>query len=64
MKKRIGAMILAGGMLLASLTGCRGGGETSGETAHLKWVIFGQQPKDYEQVMSKVNEYLEEKINR
>ena len=64
MRKRIGAMILAGSMLLASLTGCRGGGgETSGETAHLKWVIFGQQPKDYEQVMSKVNEYLEEKIN-
>ena len=63
MRKRIGAMILAGSMLLASLTGCGGGSGTSGETAHLKWVIFGQQPEDYEQVMSKVNEYLEEKIN-
>lgn len=68
MKRKIGALVLAGTMLLSALTGC--GGKNPGtakddinDQAHLKWVIFGEQPESYPEVINQVNEYLTEKIN-
>lgn len=69
MKKKIGALLLAGSLMVSALTGCGGGGSTQtgkddlSEQAHLKWVIFGEQPESYPEVIEQVNEYLLDKIN-
>ncbi len=70
MKKRIGALLLAGTMMLSLLTGCGSTEETkqaaddSSKEVHLKWVIAGDTiPEGHDKVMEEVNKYLKEKIN-
>jgi len=70
MKKKIGALLLAGSMILFLLTGCgptketAAGNDDMSKEVHLKWIIANDKvPADYDKVMEEVNKYLKEKIN-
>ncbi len=70
MKKKIGALLLAGSMILSALTGCGTTKEAMQSTddmskeVHLKWILAGDQvPAGHDAVMEEVNKYLKEKIN-
>lgn len=73
MKKKIGALLLAGAMMLSVLTGCGGSGNSGNSDAvaddmskevSLKWIIAADgEPDGYDEVIAEVNKYLKEKIN-
>lgn len=70
MKKKIGALLLAGTMLLSLLTGCgetkekAAGNDDMSKEVHLKWVIAHDNvPADLNMVLEEANKYLKEKIN-